>query len=225
MRQLTFLLLFIAVVPPVPFFLYRQGGNSGGPVIDQGTGAVVAIHTNGQCSSSGGSNNNVGKKIYPETSAHIAYLKSLTSRPTPRPTTPPTRSPSTPGPTSKPSSRPTTIEALVQANSTDAFHSTSNGTPIVVESLVRTNDRQAVVHAATDGNPNVVEALLRAILGSADNSEPDAAPDDSDAHVQAILGKADNSEPDAAPDHSSADRAADRALHTNMCSCRCGELY
>jgi hypothetical protein len=117
------------------------------------------------------------------------------------------------------------IEALVQANSTDAFHSTSNGTPNVVESLVRTNDRQAVVHATTDGNPNVVEALLRAIIGSADNSEPDAAPDDSDAHVQAILGKADNSEPYAAPDHSSADRAADRALHTNMCSCRCGELY
>jgi hypothetical protein len=221
LRQLTFLLLFIAVVPPVPFFLYRQGGNSGGPVIDQGTGAVVAIHTNGGCSSSGGSN--IGKKIYPGTLAHIAYLKSLTSRPTPRPTTPPTRSPSTPGPTSKPSSRPTTSKP--SSRPTALTPSTSNGTPNVVESLVRTNDRQAVVHATTDGNPNVVEALLRAILGSADNSEPDAAPDDSDAHVQAILGKADNSEPDAAPDHSSADRAADRALHTNMCSCRGGELY
>jgi hypothetical protein len=80
------------------------------------------------------------------------------------------------------------IEALVQANSTDAFHSTSNGTPNVVESLVRTNDRQAVVHATTDGSPNVVEALVQAILGSADDSEPDAAPNDSDAHVQAILG-------------------------------------
>lgn len=41
------------------YFLYRansQGGNSGGPIIADGTTLTLGIHTNGGCTSSGGSN-------------------------------------------------------------------------------------------------------------------------------------------------------------------------
>ena len=130
----------------------------------------MAIHTNSGCSSSGGSN--IGKKIYPETLAHrlpeIAHVQANN--------------------TEAIHATPDVVEALVRPNDQCAIHATSNETPNVVEALVRANDRQAVVHATTDGSPNVVEALVQANLGSADDSEPDAAPNDSDAHVQAILG-------------------------------------
>ena len=98
-----------------------------------------------------------------------------------------------------------------KANNTEAIHATPD---------VQANNTEAI-HAT----PDVVEALVQTIIGEADNPGLDAAPNDRDVYAQAILGEADNSAPDAAPDHSSADRAADRALHTNMCSCRCGELH
>ena len=93
-----------------------QGGNSGGPVIDENTDTVVAIHTNGGCSSSGGSN--VGKKIYPETLSRINYLKSLpeptfgpsSARPSRMPVSPTTR---------VPTMLPTTLRPAIANNQTD----------------------------------------------------------------------------------------------------------
>ncbi|KAL3806904.1 hypothetical protein ACHAXA_011484, partial [Cyclostephanos tholiformis] len=106
-------------------------GNSGGPVLNENTNKVVAIHTNGGCTSSGGSN--IGKLFYNDVMSHINYLKSLprpTFGPTTRPTSRPTRRPSTSKPTSgSPTSRPSTYKPTSKMPSARPTNSPSTSQP------------------------------------------------------------------------------------------------
>ncbi len=108
MQKSAFLLFIVVQGSPHTLLLVAQGGNSSSPVVDESTGTVVGIHTNGECLLLG-VNNIKGKTIYHEMLACVAYLKLSSKVPTGRPSTQcPMSKPSPRNPTSKPLSQPMT---------------------------------------------------------------------------------------------------------------------